>query len=132
MDWDSLSDSCASQGCRLRLWIISYERCREHWNDDGRGFGGVLDEKYLKRVMVHTAKVLEGVAYRSTPILAGSLVLTRAAGCKFYNHGGIVTEWPRLVHAVDPRVQEADASMHHLWAYREIGVFHFNKVREGN
>jgi hypothetical protein len=94
--------------------------CWAHWDD----------EKYLKRVMLHTAQVLEGVAYRSAPILPGSLVLTRAAGCKFYNHGGIVTEWPRLVHAVNPCVEEADATAHHLWAYRQVAAFDFKKMRE--
>lgn len=92
--------------------------CWQHWKD----------EKYLAHVMRHTEKVMEAIAYRSTKILPGCLVLTRAAGSKVFNHSGIVTEWPLLVHAVMPKVEETDATAHRLWAYRPIEVFDFIKV----
>ena len=92
--------------------------CWAHWRD----------ERYLAHVMKHTRKVLESIAYRSTKILPGSLILTRAAGSKHLNHGAIVTAWPLIIHAVSPCVEEVDVTTHHLWAYRPIEVFEFNGV----
>ncbi len=50
--------------------------CWAHWTD----------EKYLKRVMQYTERVMAGVAYRSTVILPGSLILVRAARSLRFNH----------------------------------------------
>lgn len=93
--------------------------CWAHWSD----------EKYLKRVMLHAIKVLDGVAYRSTKIEPGCFVLSQAVGCARFNHGGIVTRWPFLVHAVNPEVEETDATKHFLWAYKQIAVFELKGVR---
>ncbi len=101
----------------LKVYSID---CWMHWTD----------EQYLRAVMKHTAKVLEQVAYRSTKILPGSLLLTKSPSAKFYNHSAIVTEWPLIVHAVTPAVEEVDATKHWLWAYRPIAVFDFNRVNE--
>ncbi len=95
--------------------------CWAHWSD----------EKYLKKVLQSTVKVLESVAYRSGPgfpVLPGALVLTCTSAGRYLNHGAIVTEWPMIVHAVTPRVQEIDATGHHLWAYRKIEAFDFKGI----
>jgi len=81
------------------------------------------NERYMRSVMRFAKKVSEGICYRDTPIKDGCFVLSRAANSRFYNHGGIVTQWPRLVHAVDPKVEECDATVHQLWALREIAAF---------
>lgn len=81
------------------------------------------NERYMLRLLRHAAKTMEAVAYRSTEILPGNLVLTRAARSRVFNHGGIVTKWPFLVHAVAPGVEEIDASRHEMWTYQTIAVF---------
>src|SRR3954452_11723136 len=52
--------------------------------------------KYLLQVRRHAYKTAEAVAYRSTKATAGSIVLVKANGSAKYNHGGIVTAWPRI------------------------------------
>lgn len=92
--------------------------CWAHWSD----------EKYLKRVMRYAERVMSGVAYRSTVVLPGSLVLVRVTGSRHFNHGGFVTEWPKVVHGVNPEVEEADASSHWMWGYKEIEIFDFKRL----
>lgn len=86
------------------------------------------NEKYMRAVMRFAKKVSEGICYRDTPIKDGCFLLSKAANSRFYNHGGIVIQWPRLVHAVDPKVEECDATVHPLWALREIAVFDLVKT----
>jgi cell wall-associated NlpC family hydrolase len=88
-------------------------------------------EEYLKKVLAVTAKVLESISYRTGagfPLAPGTLVLTRAAGSKYFNHGGIVVKWPQIIHAVVPCVELADATTHHLWTYKTIAAFDFKRV----
>lgn len=94
--------------------------CWAHWSD----------EKYLRNVMKHTSLVMQKVAYRRDRILPGCILLTRCAGARFFNHGGIVTSWPLTIHALYPKVEEIDATRHCLWSFREVAIFDFNKVRD--
>lgn len=80
------------------------------------------EERYLLRALRHTKSIMEAVAYRSTRIEPGNYVLTKV-GSKIYNHGGIVTAWPKIIHAVHPAVEEIDASRHPMWSMHEIVVF---------
>ncbi len=80
-------------------------------------------ERYLLWLMKHATKILEAVAYPSTRIEPGSIVAARVCGSKHYNHAGIVTKWPRIIHAVYPHVAEVDASKHSMWAFHQIAVF---------
>jgi hypothetical protein len=66
---------------------------------------------------------MEATAYRSLELAPGNLVLTSVARSKLYNHGGVITAWPRLVHAIAPAVVEIDASRDPLWSFRRIAVF---------
>lgn len=86
-------------------------------------FHHTSEERYLLELIRHAPHILDAIAYRSTEIAPGSIVLTHAAHSKIYNHGGIVTAWPHVVHALAPAVEETDASRHRLWAYRQIAVF---------
>lgn len=81
------------------------------------------EEKYMLRILRHAYRVAEGVALRSSQALPGNLVLTRALGSRLYNHGGIVIAWPRVIHALDPRVEMCDVSTHCLWEHQEMAIF---------
>jgi cell wall-associated NlpC family hydrolase len=81
------------------------------------------EEKYMKLVIKHAHKVAESVCYPCVKALPGNLVLTRAVGSRLYNHGGIVLKWPRILHALDPCVEEASAATHRLWDHQIIAVF---------
>jgi cell wall-associated NlpC family hydrolase len=80
-------------------------------------------ERYLLKLLKHANKVMASVAYRVLAgALPGDLVITKTNGSPRFNHGGVVVAWPRVIHAVLPRVEAADASRHELWAYREVEI----------
>jgi hypothetical protein len=66
--------------------------------------------------------------YRNSEVKSGSFLLSKAAGSRVYNHGGIVTVWPMVVHAIQPRVAEVNVLTDTLWANREITVFDLVKT----
>jgi cell wall-associated NlpC family hydrolase len=81
-------------------------------------------ERYLIRLMRHAPKVLDTICrFGSIDAKPGSLVLFRVVGSKLFNHGGIVIEWPMIIHAVDPKVKEANATTHWLTGRREMCIF---------
>lgn len=83
----------------------------------------VHGDRYLVSLRKYVTEKMNVVAYRSTTTAApGDIVLVKV-GSKRWNHSGIVTEWPRIVHAVKPRVEEIDASRHPMWSYHEIAIF---------
>ena len=90
-------------------------------------FHHAVDEKYLKLVIRHARHVLTAISYPTIreKALPGCIAVTRHApsGVHHYNHGGIVTQWPRLVHAVSPRVKEIDVTKDSMWCYREVMIF---------
>jgi cell wall-associated NlpC family hydrolase len=81
------------------------------------------EERYLLRVLRHAFKVAETVAVRTTSAKPGVIILTRAGGSRVFNHGGIVTSWPRVIHTGPGGVEEVDASRHPMWAGHVITIF---------
>ena len=81
------------------------------------------DEKYLFRIIRHAAKLAEAQCFPSLKLDAGNIILTKAAGSRVYNHGAIVTEWPMVVHALNPAVEEVNATRHPMWTCQGIAVF---------
>jgi cell wall-associated NlpC family hydrolase len=80
------------------------------------------DERYMRLVLRYAHRVAEALCYPCLKAKPGNLVLTRAVGSRVYNHGGIVVQWPRIVHALDPCVEEADATTHRLWDHQVMTV----------
>jgi cell wall-associated NlpC family hydrolase len=84
------------------------------------------EERYLRLVLRYAHCVAETVCARCIKALPGSLALTRAVGSRVYNHGGIVLQWPRVLHATGAAargVDEADATRHHLWERQVVTIF---------
>jgi cell wall-associated NlpC family hydrolase len=86
-------------------------------------FQHASSDRYLLRLMRHAPKVLDTVCLGIVAAKPGSLALFRVVGSKLFNHGGIITQWPRMIHAVYPRVTESIASTHWLTAHREMKIF---------
>lgn len=65
------------------------------------------EERYLALIIPHA----EEYDWREEPIEASDIVVWRFG--KTYSHGGIVTKWPRFVHAYAEygMVEEGDASV---------------------
>ena len=90
----------------------------------GDWFRHTTNEHYLRILMKFATNILETRCYPSTLASPGSIVLTKAFGLsKRWNHGGIVTKWPKVVHAVSPAVCVVDASRDPMWAFQEIGIY---------
>lgn len=80
-------------------------------------------ERYLLRAMRHGRKMLETVGFPTFNAQPGDVVLARVMGSRVYNHGGIVTLWPKIIHAVYPEVCEGSAASDFLWSYRDMAWF---------
>ena len=86
-------------------------------------FQHTMTERYLLWVMRHAHKIAEAKCTASLKILPGDIVLTRVARSRRYNHGGIVIDWPQIIHCLHPEVKRADASRDPLWFMREVVAF---------
>jgi cell wall-associated NlpC family hydrolase len=86
-------------------------------------FCHTTEERYMFALMKHAKKTLETVAAGSTLAQPGDLVLFRVAKSRVFNHGGIVTAWPRMIHAVMPRVAEASATLHPMTSHMQMAIF---------
>jgi len=81
------------------------------------------EETYMRRIVRHAYKTVQAVSWPTLEAKPGSIALTRAVGSRVYNHGGIVTKWPMVVHALQPHVAEVNASTHWIWANKEVTIF---------
>jgi len=92
------------------------------------------DERlYLRLMLRYAAKVAEAISFPKpldaedftrVEILPGNVVLckTKGIGTHDENHGGIVVKWPKIIHAVNPNIQECDASTHWMWSHSRVIV----------
>jgi cell wall-associated NlpC family hydrolase len=81
------------------------------------------DERYMVRLMRYAKQTAECICRGTIDARPGTLALFRCVKSKRYNHGAIVTEWPWGIHAVDPQVQRADLTAHHLTGFHEMALF---------
>ncbi len=112
--------------CATLLFMV-YHACGLVPDEDTGIFSGdwwchVSDEIYMRRVVRHAHKVAEAISYATLSAKPGNIVLTRCAESRVYNHAGIVTAWPKLIHAMDPAVEEVDATQHWAWNFRTVTV----------
>jgi hypothetical protein len=84
-------------------------------------FANASSERYLRRALRYGKLIAEAVCAPSTKALPGNLVLARCVGSKYYNHGGIVVVWPRVLHCYG-KVEEICVMDQRLWSYREIVI----------
>ena len=80
-------------------------------------------EHYLRGLMLFGKLVAETVCRPGVIAQPGDLVLFRVVGSKRYNHGAIVTGWPRGIHAQHDGVREVNLAQHRLTAHRAMEVF---------
>jgi cell wall-associated NlpC family hydrolase len=81
------------------------------------------EERYKLRVVRHATKTVEAVTYRTLDAKPGDILLVKAANARLHNHGGIVIEWPRLIHAIHPAVEVIDGTSHCMWQYQTVEVY---------
>jgi NlpC/P60 family putative phage cell wall peptidase len=81
------------------------------------------EECYMYALMRHATRTLETVARGVPQAKPGDLLLFRVAKSRVYNHGAIVTSWPRMIHAAPAGVAEATATTHPLTAHMQMAIF---------
>lgn len=81
------------------------------------------DERYLRNLMRFGKLVAEVICRPGEKAQPGDLVLFKVVGSRVYNHGAIVTAWPRGIHAEASGVSEVDLTAHRLTAYRTMDIF---------
>lgn len=86
-------------------------------------FQHTSEEKYMRRLLRHASRILEGISYASHKIEPGNIVLARVVGSKVYNHGAIVTRWPMVIQSTHQGICEVNASKDPLWSFTQIAVF---------
>ena len=89
----------------------------------GDWFCHANSERYLLQLMRHAPKVLDTICRGTVDAKPGSLVLFRVAGSKLFNHGGIITKWPFMLHATQEGVKESNATTYFMTSQREMAIF---------
>jgi len=88
-------------------------------------FANTTQERYLLMIERYLKKLFVTQARRDfrPEFLPGNLVVAKVFDSPVFNHAGIITTWPRVVHAVPDCVSEVDAAADPAWAGRVIAVF---------
>lgn len=112
----------------LAAYLIEIGKCTpEDFDDVGiyshDWFQHQSSERYMLRLMRSAPRVLEASCIGTVDAKPGSLALFKVVGSRVFNHGGIITKWPFMVHAADPCVKEINAVSHWLTARREVSIF---------
>lgn len=81
------------------------------------------DERYMMRLIRHAPKTLETICRGTVDAKPGSLALFRCVRSKLFNHGGIITKWPMMLHATSDGVKESNATQHFLTSHMEMSIF---------
>jgi len=80
-------------------------------------------DHYLTGMLRNAERVADVVCRRTLDVDAGNVMLSRVAGSKVFNHGGIITSWPLGVHSIRDGVVEVNFSLDPMWAQRDCVIF---------
>jgi cell wall-associated NlpC family hydrolase len=89
-------------------------------------FCHTTDQRYARIVERYFRRLIESQARREMlpEFLPGNLVLVQSFGSRVYNHGGIITAWPRVIHcSPDLGVAEVDVAADPFWANYRIASY---------
>ena len=81
------------------------------------------NERYLRGLMRFGFLAAEALCRADAQAQPGDLALFRSVGSKVFNHGAVVTQWPRGIHAESNGVREVNLTQHRLTAYKPMEVF---------
>ena len=86
-------------------------------------FCNASEERYLYGLIRHAPQAAKNMGCAAEHALPGCLVLFKVVGSRLYNHGGIVTVWPHMIHASSCGVMETNALQNPMTAGREKCIF---------
>lgn len=79
--------------------------------------------KYTELMSRYVPKVKERMTYGLPGERPGNIVLMQTGNAKQRNHGGIVTQWPKLIHCIYEGVCEINVLYHPMWTHKPISVY---------
>jgi len=92
-------------------------------------FCNTTEERYRDELAKYATCTWEGRCVGTPPALPGDIAIYRVVGSKVYNHGGIVTSWPKAIHAYgDQGVCETRPALHPLTTHKEMAIFSIEKL----
>lgn len=109
-----LSEYLIEIGAALEIPLFTYA---QDW------FRHTEEERYRDELNKYAACLWEGQCCGTPPSKPGDIALYRVVGSKVYNHGSIITGWPRSLHAFDIGVCELRPALHPLTAYQAMAIF---------
>lgn len=113
---------CASYiACYLRECGLAVDQDLGVYSHDW--FCHAKDERYMLRLIRYAPKTLDAICRGTVDALPGSLALFRCVRSRLFNHGGIITKWPMMLHATPDGVKESDATQHYLTSHMEMSIF---------
>lgn len=81
------------------------------------------EEIYYNEISKFARPVWTGRCFGMVPAKPGDVALFRVVGSPIYNHGCIVTAWPRAIHAHREGVRENRPTLYPLTAHQEMVIF---------
>lgn len=89
-------------------------------------FAHTSDMRYARIIERYFHKLVDAQA-RIDPqpeFLPGNLITMQSYGSRVLNHGGIITDWPKVVHSCPPYgVMEVNVGFDPFWAFQKIVVY---------
>jgi cell wall-associated NlpC family hydrolase len=86
-------------------------------------FCNTSSQIYLRNLMRFGKLVAETICRGGAQAQPGDLVLFRVVNGRVFNHGAIVTAWPRGIHAEAEGVREVDLTGHPLTSFQPMDIF---------
>lgn len=80
-------------------------------------------ELYFDELARHARCIWQGQCAGTPPAKPGDVAIFRVAGSKIFNHGCIITGWPRALHAFDKGVCESRPAIHPLTSHQDMALF---------
>jgi hypothetical protein len=86
------------------------------------------EDHYKLRILRHARQMVEHFCAPTEIRAPGNIVLLRPPETATRRHtidihGGIISAWPKVIHAFPPRVNEVDATTHHSFAAGSLEFF---------
>jgi cell wall-associated NlpC family hydrolase len=81
------------------------------------------NERYLRALVKFGFDAAQGLCRSDSTAQPGDIVLFRVVNSKIFNHGAIVTSWPRGIHAAATGVREVNLVTTQLTGFRPMEVF---------
>jgi cell wall-associated NlpC family hydrolase len=115
----------------IEIGAVGREQLTDLGLYSGDWFHHANSERYLRGLMRFGRLASETICRAGEKAAGGDLALFKVVGSKVFNHGAIVTAWPRGIHAQAAGVREVNLSLHPLTCYMRMDIFDPFIVNEG-